>query len=298
MTATLTTLVIFNDANGAFPDGDLIADANGDLFGPHRAEAARTVTSARCSKSPRPPAATPSTPTTLVRFNDANGEFPEGSLIADANGDLFGTTEAAAPTTTARCSRSPRLPWLRQHAHHTGQFQRDDGAFPEGSLIADANGDLFGTTEGGGANDDGTVFEIAKTAGGYASTPTTLVSFNGADGAFPEGSLIADANGDLFGTTLAGGANDDGTVFEIAKTAAGYASTPTTLVSFTETRRRVSGGQSDRRRQRRPVRHDHSGRRERRRHGVRDRQDCQWLRQHAHHSGQLQRPYGSSQAAA
>ena len=52
-------------------------------------------------------------------------------------------------------------------------------------LIIDAAGDLFGTTYSGGANGDGTVFEIAKTAGGYASTPTTLVSFNGADGADP-----------------------------------------------------------------------------------------------------------------
>ena len=54
----------------------------------------------------------------------------------------------------------------------------------------------------GGANGIGTVFEIAKTAHGYASTPTTLVSFNGTDGASPVGSLIADAHGDLFGTTV------------------------------------------------------------------------------------------------
>jgi VCBS repeat protein len=73
------------------------------------------------------------------------------------------------------------------------------------------------------------VFEIVKTAGGYASTPTTLVDFNGADGAGPEGSLIADANGDLFGTT------SGGTVFEIVKTAGGYARTPATLVSFNGT---------------------------------------------------------------
>ena len=52
-------------------------------------------------------------------------------------------------------------------------------------LIADAAGDLFGTTTCGGANGDGTVFEIAKTGSGYASTPTTLVSFNGANGAYP-----------------------------------------------------------------------------------------------------------------
>src|SRR6266446_5526548 len=54
-----------------------------------------------------------------------------------------------------------------------------DGAEPEAGLIADANGNLFGTTVFGGANGFGTVFEIAKTAGGYASTPTVLVSFNG-----------------------------------------------------------------------------------------------------------------------
>ena len=54
-----------------------------------------------------------------------------------------------------------------------------NGAMPSGDLIADAKGDLFGTTSNGGANGPvGTVFEIIKTAGGYASTPTTLVSFN------------------------------------------------------------------------------------------------------------------------
>jgi hypothetical protein len=83
------------------------------------------------------------------------------------------------------------------------------------------------------------VFEIAKTAHGYASTPTTLVSFNGTDGFVPN-SLIADSHGNLFGTTAArtnndGGLLTGGTVFEIAKTAHGYASTPTTLVSFNGT---------------------------------------------------------------
>jgi len=53
------------------------------------------------------------------------------------------------------------------------------------------------------------VFEIAKTTGGYARTPTTLVSFDGfnGDGHGPKGSLIIDANGNLFGTTSVGGAN-------------------------------------------------------------------------------------------
>ena len=107
-----------------------------------------------------------------------------------------------------------------------------DGASPEGDLIADSNGDLFGTTSGGVADADGTVFEIVKTARGYASTPTTLVRFNFGEGSTPVGGLLADAKGDLFGTTELGGANRSGTVFEIAKTAGGYASTPTMLINF------------------------------------------------------------------
>ena len=81
-------------------------------------------------------------------------------------------------------------------------------AYPAG-LIVDANGDLFGTTETGGTNGYGTVFEIKN--GGtvaapiYASAPTTLVSFNGSSGGYLMAGLIADANGDLFGTTEEGG---------------------------------------------------------------------------------------------
>ena len=120
------------------------------------------------------------------------------------------------------------------------------------------------------------------------ATLTTLISFNGDDGELPQGDLIADANGDLFGTTSFGGASPfDGTVFEIAKTASGYASTPTTLVSFKRRRRFIPEREPDLRRQRRPVRHGPERRRERLRHGVRDCKDCRRLRQHAHHAGQL-----------
>ena len=115
-------------------------------------------------------------------------------------------------------------------------FNGANGLSPRGELIADAKGNLFGTTFLGGSNDHGTVFEIVKNSGGYANTPTTLVNFcslaNCADGEDPLAGLIADAKGNLFGTTQFGGAYGRGTVFEIAKTASGYASTPTILVSF------------------------------------------------------------------
>ena len=102
--------------------------------------------------------------------------------------------------------------------------------------MVDAAGDLFGTTQAGGAFGDGVAFEIAKASSGYASTPTVLASFDGADGDAPyDASLVVDAAGDLFGTAHDGGAFGDGVAFEIAKTSSGYASTPTVLASLNGT---------------------------------------------------------------
>jgi autotransporter passenger strand-loop-strand repeat protein/uncharacterized repeat protein (TIGR03803 family) len=222
VTPTLTTLVSFDGTDGANPHAGLLADAAGDLFGTTSAGGAGGGTAFEVLNT-----GGSYTLTTLVSFNPTNGSQPFAGLIADAAGDLLGTTEfgpgggtvfelaktaggyAGTPTTLAR-----------------------PGGVPNGALLADAAGDLFGLTQEGGADGDGSVFELAKTAGGYASTPTTLVSFNGGNGQFPSRALLADAAGDLFGTTEGGGANNDGTVFEIAKTTGGYADTPTTLVSF------------------------------------------------------------------
>jgi hypothetical protein len=99
----------------------------------------------------------------------------------------------------------------------TGNNETNPGANPPGSLIGDAKGDLFGTTQNGGARDDGKVFELVKGSSGY--TLTTLVSVTGNSetnpGANPAGSQIADAKGGPFGTTQNGGASGHGTAFEI-----------------------------------------------------------------------------------
>jgi hypothetical protein len=126
-------------------------------------------------------------------------------------------------------------------------FNGADGYDPYAGLVMDANGNLFGITNVGGVYGLGTVFEIAKIAGGYATAPTTLVTFDGANGAYPPGGfLIIDANGDLLGTTEAGGSFGGsygyGTVFEVAKTVSGYASTPTTLVNFNGSEGRPADG--------------------------------------------------------
>jgi uncharacterized repeat protein (TIGR03803 family) len=151
----------------------------------------------------------------------------------DAAGDLFGTTEVGGAS-----GYGTVFEIAKSGSSYSGtptvlvSFSRTNGQDPESGLIMDAAGDLFGTTEYGGANSDGTVFEIPKSGTSYSSTPTVLVSFNSANGAYPVSGLIMDAAGDLFGTTVSGGANSDGTVFEIAKSGGSYNSTPTVLASF------------------------------------------------------------------
>ena len=81
-------------------------------------------------------------------------------------------------------------------------FNSSNGASPYAALLADASGNLYGTTTRGGANGFGTVFEVANDAG---HTLTTLASFNGTNGASPYAGLIADASGNLYGTTSQGG---------------------------------------------------------------------------------------------
>ena len=255
---TPTTLVSFcalaNCADGSRPEAGLIADANGNLFGTTRFGGANG--SGTVFEIAKTASGYASTPTTLVNFcslaNCADGSFPVAGLFADAKGNLFGTTSSGGANdggTVFEIAKT-RKPRSNSEDDRAGGYASiptilvsfcalancADGRTPKSSLMGDARGNLFGTTEAGGANSQGTVFEIAKTASGYASTPTVLISFcalaNCADGSFPVAGLIADANRNLFGTTAAGGANAGGTVFEIAKTAGGYASTPTTLVNF------------------------------------------------------------------
>ena len=147
-----------------------------------------------------------STPTTLVSFNGTNGAQPYGSLIADANGDLFGTTAGRRRcSATARCSRSSRpallCPGYASTPTTLVSFNVTDGADPIGGLIVDANGDLFGTTENGGAYGRGHSVRNRQDCHRLRQTPTTVINLQRHQRWRSFGDLIADANGDLFGTT-------------------------------------------------------------------------------------------------
>jgi uncharacterized repeat protein (TIGR03803 family) len=94
-----------------------------------------------------------------------------------------------------------------------------DGGSPQGGVILDSKGNLYGTAENGGANGAGVVFEfVPNSNGGW--TEQVIYNFNGFvnsdDGALPDGPLVFDKKGNLYGATQAGGTSSAGTVFELS----------------------------------------------------------------------------------
>ncbi len=151
---------------------------------------------------------------TLVNFDGETATTPYGGVTIDASGNLVGTTTYADPYSFPpsdgtvfeidKIGESYAATWTT-----LASFDFAGGAWPMGSLVVDAAGDLFGTTSSGGSfAGAGTVFEIAKTASGY-SAPTTLVNFTEGNGTAPDSTLIMDSAGDLFGTASSGGNDND-----------------------------------------------------------------------------------------
>jgi uncharacterized repeat protein (TIGR03803 family) len=155
----------------------------------------------------------------------ADGANPNGSLVLDSKGSVYGTTfgggnesgqcgaggcgtafELKPPTTKGGA-------WTEKMLY---RFNVQDGAAPSAGFIFGGKGNLYGTTYAGAANGSGAVFDLAAPKGG--SVPwkeTVLYRFNdGNDGTSPQGALVFDASGSLYGTAL-GGRTHRGVVFRL-----------------------------------------------------------------------------------
>jgi uncharacterized repeat protein (TIGR03803 family) len=150
--------------------------------------------------------------TTLHSFNFADGDGPGAGLMQATDGDLYGTTTAGGNSgsgTVFKITPGGELTTLYSFCAQAGCT---DGGVPRAALIESADGTFYGTTQGGGEYNGGTVFRI--TPGGVL---TTLYSFCAqtecTDGAGPVAPLVEATNGDLYGTTLQGGANRGGVPF-------------------------------------------------------------------------------------
>ncbi|HET6250870.1 MAG TPA: choice-of-anchor tandem repeat GloVer-containing protein [Tepidisphaeraceae bacterium] len=149
------------------------------------------------------------------------GAKPYSTPVLSSTGNLFGTATIGG---VANEGTVYELPAGSSTISTVASFTGANGSDPYGGLAIDSSGNLFGTTATGGAYGDGTVFEIA----GGSGVITTLASFNGVNGSTPHGSVTLDANGNLFGTTTAGGTSGDGTIFEVARGTGAI----TTIASF------------------------------------------------------------------
>jgi uncharacterized repeat protein (TIGR03803 family) len=218
MATAQTETVLYSFAGGAdaiSPTFGLVRDPSGNLYGATtRGGTGNAGTVFEVSPN--------GTETVLYTFtNSHDGAYPRGGIVRDEKGNLYGTSLGgylAGFGTVYRLSPSGIETVL--HLFTGGA----DGGYPQGSLVY-VQGALYGTTAVGGTNDAGTVFEIAP-----GHKETVLHSFTGgSDGANPGAGLIRDSDGNLYGTTTAGGASGHGTVFKVASDG-----TVTALYSFTE----------------------------------------------------------------
>ncbi len=163
------------------------------------------------------------TETILYNFQGGtDGEYPNGGLIFDAAGNLYGVTDyggSGGGGTVFELSPS-NGGWTETILHN---FRGSDGEDPQGPLLADQAGNLYGVTGAGGSANLGAVFELAQPRNW---TFELLYSFpNYVAGDQPEGGLVFDAAGNLYGTTLTGGPFNYGTAFELAPSNGGWVQT-------------------------------------------------------------------------
>ena len=166
----------------------------------------------------------------LYSFNGGDdGAYPGARVVFGPNGTLYGTTSgggASSQGTVFNLRPSPTVclsalcAWTETVVYPFAV--NPDGANPAyGDLIFDQAGNIFGTTGTGGNNDgNGTVYELTPSGSGW--TESVLYRFSGNDGSNPQGGLILDNAGSLYGTTYRGGGFGGGTIFELTPSGSGW----------------------------------------------------------------------------
>ena len=237
---TYSILHTFSGLDGANPDAKLTLDGAGNMYGTTwygGAEYLGTVVRLQYKNS-----AWLATP--IYSFQGVpDGAGPRSKVIVGPDGSLYGTTGGGGDSgcnfgggcgiiyslrPPPRAPASVIVPWTETVLYRfTGG---SDGKYPTGDLVFDQAGNLYGTTQFGGAYNGGTVFKLTHSNGSW--TESVLYSFRGAgDGEQPYYGVIVDRAGNLYGTAAPDGTSQGGTVFEVSPSGSGW--TETTLYSFT-----------------------------------------------------------------
>jgi uncharacterized repeat protein (TIGR03803 family) len=190
-------------ADGGEPFAALVKDAAGNLYG-------TTIAGGAFGQGTVFKLDTTGKETVLHSFDGSDGAYPSEDLTRDAAGNLYGTTLFVAGGGLNYGVVFKLDTAGKETVLHSFRGYPADGAFSVygtgRGLVRDAAGDLYGTTDSGGAFNDGLVFRVNTTG-----KETVLYSFTGGlDGGNPSVGLVRDAAGNLYGTAVTGGADDCG----------------------------------------------------------------------------------------
>jgi uncharacterized repeat protein (TIGR03803 family) len=213
---TLTTLHSFNSTDGSTPWAGLVQAADGNFYGTtYNGGAYNYGTIFKITSA--------GTLTTLHSFNSTDGSYPYAGLMQATDGNFYGTTFVGGAYNYGTIFQiTPAGTLTTLHS-----FDSTDGWGPEAVvLVQGIDGNLYGTTDGGGAYNAGTVFQLSV----GLQPVTTLHSFARSDGSEPQAGLVQATDGNFYGTTVFGGAYSYGSVFKITP-----AGTLATLHSFAGT---------------------------------------------------------------
>ena len=207
----------FEGVNGAYPGSGVVFDSAGNLYGTTSGGGDKNCDQGYgCGVVYQlTPSASGWTNNTLYELQDGNdGGFPQAGVIVDGSGNLYGTTTEGGAGAGTVFELSPYNGYWNFNLLYTVTGGNQNVGGPWDSLVMDGAGSLYGTTASGGLYGDGAVFKLTPSNGGW--TYTSLHDFVcSTDGCTPYGSVLLDANGNIYGTAAGGGAYYYGTVWEI-----------------------------------------------------------------------------------
>ncbi|PWU09531.1 MAG: hypothetical protein C5B50_27180 [Verrucomicrobia bacterium] len=200
-TGTRTTLISFNWSDGAYPSSVLVQGADGNFYG--TTENGGTYgngTVFRISST--------GSFTTLYSFTGlSDGAIPIPGLALGIDGNFYGNTLQGGTNGLGTLFKiTPAGAFTSLHSFNGAT----DGANPWGGIVQSSDGNLYGTTMGGGPYGDGTVFRLT-----LDGELTTMMVFDGYQGSAPAATLTQGGDGNLYGTTSSGGTGGYGTVFQL-----------------------------------------------------------------------------------
>jgi uncharacterized repeat protein (TIGR03803 family) len=224
-----TVLYSFSGAldSGGPSNGSLILDSSGNLYGTTPGGG----TNSEGSVFELVNASGSYSENVLYSFTGTNGDgsYPESSVTMDALGNLYGTTNNGGANNYGTVFElvNSSANYSEKVLYSFGTVNGDTG-YPQAGVILDSSGDIFGTGETG----NGAVFALINNSGNYKESVLTFFrSTCGPTGGYPEGILVMDSSGNLYGTTYGGGTSGNGTVFSVSHIFGSAVATTTTIAS-------------------------------------------------------------------